>query len=684
MTDPVVVLDGNRFYVGDPGGDAGSGSEGFYADDVRVLRRWALTVDGQRPVPLGGGPGGAHHCWSGYGILPGLLVRRQLRVSRAGLRETLSITHSGPAGRRVRVRYAFDADFLDLFEVKERELGKPLLFASALPPTAVVRSAVDGVHRFAGSAGRWRAAVDVDFSPPGEPAGDGITVTADLAPRTTWTLEARILLVPTAPTAAAPAAGVAGARLRRAEADAEAELAEWRRTVPTLTSPSAPLQRTYRKSVADLAALRMPTSGGLLPAAGLPWFMTVFGRDTLLTCLLTMALGQDQSRAALRTLAALQSGVDDPGRDAEPGKIPHEVRAGKLAALGTGLPYYGSVDATPLYLMLAAETWRWTGDDELVRELEPILRAAMGWVEGPADLSGRGYVEFRRRSGRGLAVQSWKDSATSMLFADGSPARAPLAVCEVQGYAYAARLGMAEIARAVWRDGAYADRLEAAAAALRDRVDRDFWVDTPAGGHYALALDADGRRVDALTSDVGQLLWTGILTGARAERTADVLLGPELFSGWGVRTMSTGDAGYDPVGYHVGTVWPHDTAIACAGLARHGRRAAAVVLLRALVDAAARLDWRLPEVLAGLPRAETGFPVVYPTSCSPQAWASAAPIGGLTAILGLRPDRAARRLTAAASVPADLDVTLRGVPALGRRWDVTARAGTTSVVPAGP
>jgi len=668
--ESVVVLDGNRFYVADPGGDAGSGHEGLYADDTRVLRRWRLTVDGQRPVVFGGGQDGAPHGWSIYARAAGLVVRRRFRVSQAGLRETLSVTNSGTERRQVAIRYAADADFLDLFEVKARELHKPVLFVSAVPATTVVRSTVDGAIRLAATAGSWRAGVDVAVNPPGEHTDDGFAVTADVAPRSTWTLEATVTLLGAQP-------------LERAEADAERRLGEWRRDIPVLTSPSGPLTQAYRRSTADLAALRMSTADGAVPAAGLPWFMTVFGRDTLITCLLSLSVNQDLARSALRTFAALQSTVDDPARDAEPGKVPHELRFGKLAALGTGLPYYGSADATPLYLMLAAETWRWTGDDELVRELEPALRAAMSWIEGPADLTGRGYVEFQRRSEHGLAVQTWKDSPiTSMRFADGSPAAAPLAVCEVQGYAYAARLGLAEIARAVWRDEPYADRLERDAAALQQRFDREFWVETAAGGHYALALDASGRRVDSLTSDIGHLLWTGIAVGDHADRTADTLLGDGLFSGWGVRTMSPANLGYDPIGYYIGTVWPHDTAVACAGLARSGRPDAAV-LLRALLDAASALDWRLPEALAGLPREETGFPVAYPDSSSPQAWAAAATLGALAAVLGLRPDRAAGRLTAAPTVPDDLDLTLHGVPALGRRWNVRAAGGAVQVTDVG-
>ncbi|HST64008.1 MAG TPA: glycogen debranching N-terminal domain-containing protein [Mycobacteriales bacterium] len=665
---PMAVLDGNRFYVADPAGDAGSGHEGLYADDTRVLRVWRLTVDGERPVVFGGGQDGAPSCWSVYAMASGLIVRRRFRVSRSGLHETLSVTNSGSVSRPVTIRYEADADFLDLFEVKQRQLNKPVLFVSAVPATTVARDTVDGAIRLAATAGSWRAGVDVTVT-PGEPTGDGFAVSADVGPRSTWTLDARVTLLGAPP-------------LEQAEAEADRRLGEWRRAVPVLASPSGPLTQAYERSTEDLAALRMPAGNGPVPAAGLPWFMTVFGRDTLITCLLSLCLTPDLARSALRTFAALQSTVDDPARDAQPGKVPHELRFGKLAALGTGLPYYGSADATPLYLMLAAETWRWTGDDELVRELEPALRAAMGWIEGPADLTGRGYVEFQRRSEHGLAVQTWKDSPiTSMRFADGSPASAPLAVCEVQGYAYAGRLGLAEIARAVWHDEPYADRLERDAAALRQRFDRDFWVDSAAGGYYALALDGAGRRVDSLTSDIGHLLWTGIATGERADRTAATLLGEQMFSGWGVRTMSPVDLGYDPVGYYIGTVWPHDTAVACAGLARTGHPDA-VVLLRALLDAAARLDGRLPEALAGLPRAETGFPVAYPQSSSPQAWAAAATVGALAAVLGLRPDRAAGRLAAAATVPDDLELTLRGVPALGRRWDVRAGGGTVEVTEA--
>jgi glycogen debranching enzyme len=266
-----------------------------------------------------------------------------------------------------------------------------------------------------------------------------------------------------------------------------------------------------------------------------------------------------------------------------------------------------------------------------------------------------------------------------MLFSDGTQAEAPIAACEVQGYAYAARLGLADIARTVYRDRPLADRLERDAAALAERFDRDFWVNTPDGGHYALALDRSGRQVDSLTSNIGHLLWTGIAAPSRVDRTVQAMLGPKLFSGWGVRTMSTADTGYNPVEYHDGTVWPHDTSLACLGLARVGRYGEAATLLRGLVEAAECVDWQLPEVLAGYARADTGFPVVYPTTCSPQAWAAAAPVAGLTATLGLVPDRPTGQLIARGTPPRDLTLEVLAVPAFGRCWDITARGGTVTV-----
>jgi glycogen debranching enzyme len=413
----------------------------------------------------------------------------------------------------------------------------------------------------------------------------------------------------------------------------------------------------------------------------MPWFMTVFGRDTIVTCLQTFLFGPELARGALEALAALQAREDRPEIDAEPGKIVHELRAGRAAE--TWFPsYYGTVDATPLYLVLLSETWRWTDDDELVHALRGPALKALGWIDDWGDLDGDGFVEYRRRSPRGLVNQSWKDSGDSQRFADGRPAEPPIAPVEVQGYVYDAKVRLAEIARAAWGDEALAARLEADASALRKRFDEAYWVDDR-GGYYALALDGAKRKVDALSSNVGHLLWSGIVPHERAAAIAERLLSDDLWSGWGVRTMASTDRAYNPLSYHRGTVWPHDTSLAAWGLARYGLWEEARTLIRALLEAAAWFDWSLPEVFAGFSRAETPFPIAYPTAARPQAWAAGAPVLCLQLLLGLRPDRAARRVVSDAppGFPAWVGrIELGGMRAFGRSWSARVEPGGQLVV----
>jgi glycogen debranching enzyme len=423
-----------------------------------------------------------------------------------------------------------------------------------------------------------------------------------------------------------------------------------------------------------------PRLSGQLPAAGMPWFMTVFGRDTIITCLQTLLFGPELAQNALAVLADLQSDEDDPDADAEPGKIVHEVRHGR-AAQAWFPRYYGTVDATPLYLVLLSEVWRWTDDAGLVRDLRgPALRA-LEWIDRYGDLDGDGFVEYRRRSSRGLVNQSWKDSGDSQLFRDGRVAEPPIAPCEVQGYVYDAKLRVAELARAVWRERELADRLEAEAAELRERFDEAFWVDAR-GGYYALALDAEKERVDALTSNIGHLLWSGIVPPERVDAVVDQLMGEDLWSGWGVRTMSAGDAGFNPLAYHDGTVWPHDNSLIAWGLARYGRWPEAQRIVRRLLNAASFFDHQLPEVFAGFSRTDTPFPIPYPTAARPQAWAAGAPVLLLQLLLGLEPDR--RRHVLGSIAPGDIpswagSLRLTGVRAFDKAWDVQLDGGEVTV-----
>jgi glycogen debranching enzyme len=412
----------------------------------------------------------------------------------------------------------------------------------------------------------------------------------------------------------------------------------------------------------------------------MPWFMTVFGRDTEITSLQTLLLGPEIAVGALEALAELQAPDDDPSIDAEPGKIVHEVRHGRAAQ--TWFPrYYGTVDATPLFLVLLAETWRWTDDADLARRLRvPALRA-LEWIDRHGDLDGDGLVEYRARTPNGLANQSWKDSGDSQRFHDGRFAESPIAPAEVQGYVYDAKRGLAELAREVWRDRALADRLEQEAEHLRARFDEAFWVDER-GGFYALALDADKRPVDSRCSNMGHVLWSGIALPERVGLVVDQLLAEPLWSGWGIRTMASDEAAYNPISYHNGTVWPHDSALGAWGLARQGYPEAARRVARALIEAAGHFEWSLPEVFAGYAREETPFPIAYPTAARPQAWAAGTPILLVRVLLGIEPDRTRQRLvtTVADEPPSWLDgLRLEGVRAFGRTWTVAVERDRVTI-----
>jgi glycogen debranching enzyme len=402
--------------------------------------------------------------------------------------------------------------------------------------------------------------------------------------------------------------------------------------------------------------------------------MTLFGRDSLITSYQVLPYRPDLAAATLTTLAARQGTVCDDARDEEPGKILHEVRFGELTAIGERphSPYYGTADATPLFLILLDEYERWSGDTGLARALEPAARAAVEWMDRYGDLDGDGYVEYQTRNPeRGLVNQCWKDSGNSIAFADGRPAQGPIACCEIQGYVYDARRRAARLARAVWDAPAWADRLDAEAAELRKRFLEDFWI--PERACFALALDGDKRPVDSLTSNIGHLLWSGIVDDERAGAIATHLMDAPLFSGWGVRTMAATEGAYNPVEYHNGTVWPHDNSLIAAGLGRYGHHDAAARIAEATVRAAGSFDHRLPEVFAGFDEQLTHAPVAYPTASSPQAWAAGAPLLLLSTVLGLRPS--AEGPHSDPHLPAGWGtVTLSGIPGRWGRADVTAEA----------
>ena len=682
----LTILEGSTFCVCDELGDLHEATAGFFASDTRFLSRWILTVNGARPLLLSSDS--VDYFSAAFFMrnpAAGGLGHDELSIARErfvgdGMQDHVVVQNH--SRRRIEFELAFEVgnDFADIFAVKDWDfaLGDPRHAAPLPDPVPVVYDAAENAVTLA-DATEFGGVTQLFFSEPGEVDGSTIRYPLALDPGETWRLRVDVAVAPDG-TRGAPSGAEQrfGAELERVRAS----LTAWRVRVPQLRASWPPLHATFDRSVADLASLRLHGGGaqGQLFAAGMPWFMAVFGRDTLITCLQTLIFGPELAQNALTALATLQATEDDPSVDAEPGKIVHEVRTGKAAT--TWFPrYYGTADATPLFLVLLSELWRWTDDAAFVRTLrEPAMRA-LNWIDEYGDLDGDGFVEYHRRSERGLENQSWKDSHNSQLFHDGRQATGPIAPCEVQGYVYDAKVRMAELAREVWRDRELADRLEREAAELRDRFDEAFWCEDR-GGFYALALDGEKQRVDSLTSNIGHLLWSGIVPPHRVDAVVDRLMGADLWSGWGVRTMSAGDAGYSPLTYHNGTVWPHDNSLIAWGLARQGRWAEAHKIARRSIEAATYFGHQLPEVFAGFPRTETPFPIAYPTAARPQAWAAATPVLLLQVLLGLRPDHSRQAIETVA--PEELPswagtLRLSGVRAFDKVWNVIVSEGHVRV-----
>jgi glycogen debranching enzyme len=683
----LTILEGSTFCICDELGDVEpEGPLGFFTDDTRYLSLFRVTIGGAVPLLLSAAK--LEHFAAAFylrnpvvaGLPPDALTLARRRFVGDALQDHLVLENVSERPLELQLALAVGADFADIITVKEHDfsLGHPV-DAPPLPPLHACRWEDGG--REALLADEEGTSTRLVLSRAGEPGAGGTSFRIALEPKERWELLVDVL-PSTERGSVAPRQGER--RFGDEVARARESLAAWHLRVPQIRSSWEPIASSFEQSAADLAALRMRSreSGGQLPAAGAPWFMTVFGRDTIVTCLQTLLFGPDLARAALETLAALQATGEDPSIDAEPGKIIHEIRYGKAASRWFAR-YYGTVDATPLFLVLLSEVWRWTDDWALVNRLREPALAALRWIDEYGDRDGDGFIEYERRTPRGLENQSWKDSHDSQRFRDGRLAEPPIAPCEVQGYVYDAKRRLATLAREAWRDRALADRLEREAGELRRRFDEAYWL--PERGCYALALDGGKQPVDSITSNVGHLLWSGIVEPERLEQVVDHLLAPGLWSGWGIRTMSTEDAAYSPLSYHNGTVWPHDNSLVAAGLVRYRRWPEAQRVARAMFEAAAHFEWQLPEVFSGLPRVETPFPVRYPSASRPQAWAAGTPVLLLQLLLGLRPARTRQTLETLAppQLPAWLgDVRLTGVRAFDRLWDVRLEEGSVRVEPA--
>jgi glycogen debranching enzyme len=637
--DLVKILDGNTFVVSDTSGDIEASltdPTGLFSFDTRFLSKWLLTVNGQRLNALS--TDDLQYFETRFFLVPGtgtvyidakLSVIRQRAVSD-GFNEKLTILNHDDKPVDLTVRIEAGCDFADLFEVKD-----------ALKKQGKYDARVEDDRLLLGyERDTYRRETAISATTPAKIDEHGLTFTVHIEPHLEWTTELNVNT------------GLSGlGQLRhphknqeigkRHRQTMEQDLEKWLDEAPRIECDWDPLKRTYQRSLVDLAALRfspMIAGGHSLPAAGLPWFMTMFGRDSIFTSLQAVPFTPDLAATTLRALGDWQGRHVDDFRDEDPGRILHELRYGEMTAFEERphSPYYGCADATPLYVVLLDEYERWTGDTKLARELESQARAALNWIDEYADLKGNGYIWYKRRNEKtGLENQCWKDSWDSISYREGGLPGFPRATCELQGYAYDAKMRGARLARLVWKDPAFADKLEKEPADLKRRFNRDFWIED--GEYFALALDQDGNKVDALASNNGHLLWSGIVDKSKAKAVARHLMGPRLFSGWGVRTLAEGEGRFNPIGYHVGTVWPFDNSFIAWGLRRYDFKEEAAQIAAGILDAAEFFDGRLPEAFGGYDRSVTKYPVQYPTACSPQAWSTGAPLLMLRTMLGLEP-----------------------------------------------
>ncbi|WP_067574595.1 amylo-alpha-1,6-glucosidase [Nocardia acidivorans] len=644
----VTLVEGSTFCLSDRLGDVEPGTPyGLFFRDARVLSRWELRLDGQRPEPLS--------VLSPEAFTARFILRRPPRVGAAdstvlivrerlvadGLRETITVENMGRETTAVDLQLLIDADFVDLFAVKEGRTASARAEILVTDLELLLNDRSDRSRGLSVSSSEtpvvlpgslsWRAVV---------PAGGS------------WQTE--ILAQPTMGSQTIHSPLRVGEHYEFSEPSRK--IAAWRDTATNITSTDPRLALVLARTESDLGALQIHDDnrgGRPFVAAGAPWFMTLFGRDSLLTAWMALPLDVGLALGTMQQLAEMQGQRVDPMTEEEPGRIMHEMRRGPAsgAVLG-GETYYGTVDATPLFVMLLAQARRWGAETEAVQALLPAADAALAWIADYADRDGDGFVEYRRATDRGLINQGWKDSFDGINDAAGHLPEPPIALCEVQGYAYAALLARAELAEE-FGDGTTAGHLRDRAAELRTKFAEAFWL--PEKGWFAVALDGNKRKLDALTSNIGHCLWSGIVSDEHAAEVIKKLSAADMDTGFGLRTLSSKMGAFNPMSYHNGSVWPHDTAIGVAGLLRYrhipGAIELATRLAEGLLDAAGSFGGRLPELFCGFPRSKFAAPVPYPTSCSPQAWASAAPLLLVRSFLGLDPDIPRRTLTVLPHLP---------------------------------
>jgi glycogen debranching enzyme len=676
----ITLIDGLAFALSDESGEMPPGPYGLVVRDTRHLTHLALTVAGVPPAHLVAAVESAtaarFHGYlglDGFGPDAPLEVERRRRVRADGLDEEIVLRLW--SAERVRLEIALESacDFADIFELRRMRVGPA-------PPAGSARAVIDGsVVAFVDSSSALSTRVEFD-RPPETIEPDGRAVwTAELTRGGSWRLGASVRT------------GAEGAEPVRLGGPALVQSA----APPPLRSEPPTLARACRQSAADLTALSMPDAldpSRRILAAGIPWFVALFGRDSLIASHQSRLLDPPRMGESLEVLAARQGTADDPDNDEQPGKILHEVRLTRREWLGSGTtggarPYFGSIDATPLFLVVYGAALRWGVEPAILRRLMPSAWRALEWMRRFGDPDGDGLLEYWPTGPRSLVNQSWKDSENAVQFPDGTLARGPIAMLEVQGYAYRGRHELAEVLAWMGEEDEAA-ALAVEAEALREAIRARYWVegDGDRPGYFAMALDGDKRPVDSVSSNMGHLLWCGVPSPEEARQVAEHLSGPGMASGWGLRTLSSEMAGFNPISYHAGSVWPHDTAIACEGLRRYGLDAAALRLAADLIDAAGHFEGRLPELFGGHVRTPGDVPIPYPNACRPQAWASAVPPSLAAVLLGLEPDVPRGRIVIDPVLPHNVrSLEVRNVrfPGGGLSLDVDRRGPRLLSVPAG-
>jgi glycogen debranching enzyme len=658
IANAIVIKDAELFFLCDRNGDVpleGSNGLGLYYHDCRYLDGYELRLDGISADCLASVAGAGSSATfeltnrdaqtAGDHLLEkeriGIKWERTLDAGQCALHDSIAFSNFGVESISLPVTIQLRSAFESMFAVRG---AQPKQRGRLHPPRwegSLLHLAYDG-------ADDVNRCVDASFDPPPRNTV-GTTASFDLAiePQATYTLRLSLHIQESSAgeqheaARSSPAPGEHVEHARQAQRNSGDR---WVQDATRFWSDNPRLDRAIDRSLRDLHLLGTPLRGRRYFAAGVPWYVTLFGRDAIISALEALAFIPGRAEDTVRLLASFQGSRDDAWRDEEPGKIMHELRVGEMARLGEipQTPYYGSVDATPLFLVLLAMHAQWTGRIDLFNELEANVRSALSWIDGSIDAGGSGYLTYATKSGKGLSNQGWKDSGDSIMNHDGSLATPPIALVEVQGYVFMAKQGIAQLYRQAG-DGGTADRLMKEAEQLRERFERDFWIDEM--GTYAVALQKGNQRAAVVTSNPGHALWSGIASEQRARKVADRLLQPDMYSGWGIRTLSSRERRFNPIGYHDGTVWPHDNAIAVAGFRRYGCLTGIAKVVKDIVDAASCFEHdRLPEVFGGFDRQEFSVPVRYPVACHPQAWAAGAVPFMIESALGLRPDAFNRRV----------------------------------------